>query len=179
MSNIKKLNDYDIKDGVAREGIATLNEEVSALDSGKADKGTTLSAYGITDAYTKTEADEAIDEKIDEAIDEISAYSETETLIGTWNGSPLYRKIVYLGNMPNATTKSVDTGLNPAEVWAVKVYGYAHMIDGTTIVLPFFNMVPTAGIMMAFDNTGKIVLETQVDRSGYTGYAIIEYTKPV
>lgn len=44
---------------IADKAVTTskLSDELSATISGKADKATTLSGYGITDAYTKTEAD--------------------------------------------------------------------------------------------------------------------------
>ena len=40
--------------------VATNTAAISALQSGKADKATTLDGYGITDAYTKTQTDSAI-----------------------------------------------------------------------------------------------------------------------
>lgn len=43
--------------------IATNSENITSLQSGKADKATTLAGYGITDAYTKTEVDTALSGK--------------------------------------------------------------------------------------------------------------------
>lgn len=40
--------------------VTTNKNNITALQSGKADKATTLSGYGITDAYTKTQTDSAI-----------------------------------------------------------------------------------------------------------------------
>lgn len=40
--------------------VATNTSNISALQSGKADKATTLEGYGITDAYTKQQTDSAI-----------------------------------------------------------------------------------------------------------------------
>ena len=42
-------------------------QAISALQSGKADKATTLSGYGITDAYTKTEVDTKVNAKATKA----------------------------------------------------------------------------------------------------------------
>lgn len=39
------------------ERVATAEGEIDALQTGKADKATSLAGYGITDAYTKTESD--------------------------------------------------------------------------------------------------------------------------
>ena len=41
-------------------GLKYLLSKIKNLLSGKADKSTTLSGYGITNAYTKTETDTAI-----------------------------------------------------------------------------------------------------------------------
>ena len=48
----------------AEGDIEALEGRADALETGKADKGTTLAAYGIADAYTKTQTDSKIDEKI-------------------------------------------------------------------------------------------------------------------
>ena len=54
-----KIGDY-----AKAADLTTLAERVSALESGKADKATTLAGYGITDAYTGT----VIDQKIADAV---------------------------------------------------------------------------------------------------------------
>ena len=48
----------------AEGDIDALEGRATALESGKADKSTTLAGYGIGDAYTKGETDSKIDEKI-------------------------------------------------------------------------------------------------------------------
>lgn len=48
------------KSEINEKGYLTEHQDIS----GKADKSTTLSGYGITDAYTKTETDSKIDDKI-------------------------------------------------------------------------------------------------------------------
>ncbi|MGN0404461.1 MAG: hypothetical protein ACI4F1_04510 [Bariatricus sp.] len=45
-----------------------LDTALAAVIAGKADKASTLSGYGIGDAYTKTEADEAISTAVNQAI---------------------------------------------------------------------------------------------------------------
>lgn len=55
-----KIGDY-----AKAADLTALAGRVSALESGKADKATTLAGYGITDAYTKTQADAKIVELID------------------------------------------------------------------------------------------------------------------
>ena len=55
-----KIGDY-----AKAADLTALAGRVSALETGKADKATTLTGYGIADAYTKTEADAKIVELID------------------------------------------------------------------------------------------------------------------
>ena len=55
-----KIGDY-----AKAADLTALAGRVSALETGKADKATTLAGYGITDAYTKTQADAKILELID------------------------------------------------------------------------------------------------------------------
>lgn len=60
---VSNINGYYIKDEEARESI-----------EGKADAGTTLSDYGITDAYTKSEVNESLSTKADSS----TTYTKTE-----------------------------------------------------------------------------------------------------
>lgn len=55
-----KIGDY-----AKAADLTALAGRVSTLETGKADKATTLAGYGITDAYTKTQADAKIKELID------------------------------------------------------------------------------------------------------------------
>lgn len=50
-----------------------VSDALSAAIGSKADKATTLTGYGITDAYTKTETDSKIDEKISAATGDVKA----------------------------------------------------------------------------------------------------------
>lgn len=54
-----KIGDY-----AKAADVTALAARVTALETGKADAATTLAGYGITDAYTKTAADEKIKELI-------------------------------------------------------------------------------------------------------------------
>ena len=51
----------------SNEMLATISTDLNAMDSAKADKATTLSGYGIADAYTKTEVDDALNAKVNAA----------------------------------------------------------------------------------------------------------------
>lgn len=83
---------------LANGQVKTNTDNITALQSGKADKATTLSGYGITDAYTKTQTDSAIStavanaphlkRSIVEALPEVGeADANTIYMVGTGDGS--------------------------------------------------------------------------------------------
>ena len=63
VNSFKELVDWAASHGSEASqmaaGIQTNANDIDALETGKADKATTLAGYGITNAYTKTEADAA------------------------------------------------------------------------------------------------------------------------
>lgn len=83
---------------LANGQVATNKADIVTLKSGKADKSTTLSGYGITDAYTKTQTDSAIAaavanadhlkrEIVEELPDPGEADENTIYMVGTGEGS--------------------------------------------------------------------------------------------
>lgn len=60
------------------EDVEELQGTVAGLQTGKADKATTLQGYGITDAYTKTEVDTALGAKANTA--DLGALAEKDTV---------------------------------------------------------------------------------------------------
>lgn len=115
---------------------------------------------------------------LEEAMQENIVYSTSEQRIGTWLGKPLYRKVVNVGNLPNATIKNIDTGITNATIVSMK--GYATSGSGTTqIPIPFLDTggLPT-GVMMLIQNKGaELVITCGSDRSNWTAYVTLEYTK--
>ena len=78
--------------------VTTNKTDIAALKTGKADKATTLAGYGISDAYTKTQADSAISaaiakaphlkREIVEQLPKVSAANDsTIYMVGTGAGS--------------------------------------------------------------------------------------------
>ena len=74
-----ELNDYATTESLS--AYATTSSLTSGL-SAKADKSTTISGYGITDAYTKTEVDGKLGNKADTSA--LSAYATTESVSSTY-----------------------------------------------------------------------------------------------
>jgi len=109
-------------------------------------------------------------------------YSTTETKIGTWiNGKPIYRKVINVGNMPNtATTKTVASGITNMS-YMIRMYGIAQSASGAFIPLP--DTYPASNsnvyaIRIMYDLSNNMVqIQTAADRSSYSGYVILEYTK--
>lgn len=116
----------------------------------------------------------------------LNTYSTTETVIGTWvnedgTKQPLYRKVVYLGNLPNASVKNVPHNISNLKL-VTKFYGTYYAPDYSSQAgLPY--TVSNANqsyfsYQIAMDiNQTNIVLLTSVDRSAYKGQVTIEYTK--
>jgi phage-related tail fiber protein len=65
-----------------KTGLSQVWAKITSLVSGKADKSTNLSGYGITDAYTKTEVDTKVSEKVDKATT-IAGYGITDAYTKT------------------------------------------------------------------------------------------------
>ena len=107
----------------------------------------------------------------------LGGYSETETIVGTWiDGKPLYRKTIDLGNLPNNSTKTVATGLNfSTDCKCRKIEGIAIYANGLSLPMPYVSA--NYPIVINIDSSNRISVQTNNDRSGATGYAIIEYTK--
>lgn len=81
--------------------------------TGKADKATTLAGYGIADAYTKSEVDNALEEKQDK----ITIFTETEGL-SSYSINP--NTLTKLGTLASSVTLSLNTASEEAGV--VNVY---------------------------------------------------------
>lgn len=110
-------------------------------------------------------------------VDNSTGYSTTETAIGTYiNGETLYRKVIDIGALPNASSTSIATGLN--NVTIRKIYGIAVHSNGTTIPLPYVAISTTNMVSIAYTSTNYISIDTSsIDRSDYYGKIYLEYTK--
>lgn len=109
-------------DELANGQVATNTTAISTLQSGKADKATTLSGYGITDAYTKTQTDSAITTAVANAphlkreivavLPEVEEANEsTIYMVGTGTGSEdsVYEEYMLInGGFEKIGTSQVD-----------------------------------------------------------------------
>lgn len=102
-------------------------------------------------------------------------YSTSEQRIGTWiNGKPVYRKVIYMGAMPNNSYVEKSTGLDHSKIKLTKLTGVGYFEAA-----PASGQVAIGDIYSRFQlrNSGIIRLTTTIDYTGYVAYAIIEYIK--
>ena len=129
----------------------------------------------IASGATLTQGTNYVEGTIAECIARMGTYSTTETEIGTWNGQPLYRKIIEFGSLPNTTTKTVSSGLTNAVIH--KIYGIGYLQSGATAPLPFIGGALSTMIVLSCDANMDIVITTGENRSSWTADIVLEYTK--
>lgn len=115
--------------------------------------------------------------KIDPETLSFGNYSTTEKQLPfTWvDGKPIYRKTVNCGALPNNTTKDVAHGISGL---ATVVNLYGSFTNGTIHFAE--NRIDPNDITLGigtFINGANITLMTKSNRSSFTGYVTIEYTK--
>lgn len=179
--NTENLN--KIEEGIAANDEALGNkqdkliagENITIEEDGtiKASGSNVINSKDIEDKENNTYSAEIIDELVQEV------YSTEEQVVGTWvDGKPLYRKVIDIGNLPSSLEKVVNTGITNAIIR--NMYGSA--INGTTqIPLPYI-FPDTSGtitnIALIVRNGGSnLHIYTGIDRSAWTGYVTLEYTK--
>lgn len=108
-----------------------------------------------------------------------NTYLENELIVGKWiDDKPIYRKVIDIGNLPNASQTIVSHNISNIER-IVKLYGSATRdSDKDTMPIPYvtFNSNNSGGINL-FANNVSVLVSTSTDRSSYTGYVVLEYTK--
>lgn len=116
----------------------------------------------------------ALQEKDNEILE--NNYSTEEKVIGKWiDEKTLYRKVINFGSLPNSSSKAIGIGV--ANLGTVtKIEGLA---VGSTYTFPM-PYASTSNITLNIDLhkvNNNIEIITGTDRSSYTAYIIIEYTK--
>jgi len=107
----------------------------------------------------------------------LTDYSATEQNTGCFwtDGKTIYRKVISLGSLPNATPGSTAHGISNLST-VVRLSGFA--TNGTIFLpLPLARYSNFASQIGLYADTANIVVEPGNDRTTYTGYVVIEYTK--
>jgi hypothetical protein len=146
----------------ATNATATINSPVITMTTTDPGEGSVLAANNFIGVY----GDEPI----------IEDYSTTETDTGTkWiNGDAIYKKTVNIGSLPNNTTKTITHN--------IANFGNLVRLEGSftngTNSAPIPYAAPTAAkSVQAYADTSNITIGTGEDRSTYTGYVTLYYTK--
>ena len=109
----------------------------------------------------------------------VNSYSTEEVNTGKkWiDGKPIYKKVIDLGNLPNATVKRVNTNITDlAKV--VSLQGMANIANTDYFFpLPLPSKTNVNEVVNMYHYNSQIVIESGVDRSTWIGVATIEYTK--
>lgn len=106
-------------------------------------------------------------------------YSTTEQTVGTWiDGSMIYEKVIDLGALPNNTTKNVAHGI--ANLGLVISATFAATDgNGQYIIMPHVvanrDYIPYQ--VSVYATSANVVIEVGSNRSAYSGFAILRYTK--
>lgn len=104
-------------------------------------------------------------------------YTTGEEARGWWiDGKVIYRKTVEFGALPNATSKSVAHGISDIDK-IVKIEGIARTSAGRTLLLPWVNIATHEHGISLEANLTYVIINTGYNRSDYTGYITLYYTK--
>ena len=91
------------------------------------------------------------------------------------DGKPIYEKTISLGALPNNNEIQVDHNITFDRV--IDYIAIAQNSAGTVLKLPFLSPTSSNNVG-ATVNATKVTVFTGSDRSGFTGYCTIQYTKP-
>lgn len=103
-------------------------------------------------------------------------YSTAEIDTGfTWvDGKRVYKKSYYIGSLPNATTKSIALDISNLD-YVISIDGIAK--DGNYQLPINFPAGDGTLVIRTFINYPNIIIGTGQDRTSYSGYLTIFYTK--
>lgn len=176
----EQINNLDIVDGqfiVCKDGSAYVDygNERKGLggtpDTSVSDTSTNSVQNKVIKEYVDTKTQEA-----KEYTDEKLIYSTDEKVVGTWiDGKPIYRKTYDVGNLPNTSAKDINYNINNLKR-VISIKGNA--TDGINYIpIPNVHSTSLAAQVAVYLTSTTIKLTTGSDRTGYTGYLTIEYTK--
>ena len=118
-----------------------------------------------------------LQQKINDSFKENNIYSTDETIIGTWMNKPLYRKAYYVNGFANNGNVYLDINVENVDT-VISANGYAKNSSHTETI--FLNSSYSNAIYDAIvweESKNKLRLHSTSDRSGYSGYVWIEFTK--
>lgn len=154
---------------------------VTTIGSGVITQGDkTQNTAGIADGSVTTAklADDAVTSQKVDWTTMAGPYSTTEQKTPfTWiDGKPIYKKTVTIGSLPNSGSKSVAHGITNLGL-VVKAEGFASESGGVRVTFPFASVSAVGDqIAMRFEATNVVII-TGTNRSSFSGYVTLWYTK--
>lgn len=108
----------------------------------------------------------------------VDSFSTAEVMTNkVWtDGKAVYRKVVALGNLPSASTKSVAHGIVGATNY-IAISGYAFNGSNTWNNLPMALPTTTDAVGLQVNGANIAVYTGANFWSAWTGIAVVEYTK--
>lgn len=94
------------------------------------------------------------------------------------DGKRVYRFRADLGNLPNAEGKIVNINLDTSKITMIRLQGCAED-NTTTMCLPYATPYDnnSGGVSVDVQKNNKIYIYTILDRSAFSGYIDLYYTK--
>ena len=177
-----------------KESIDRLEKEIKNASGGGGGGGTAadVSYDNTSSGLTAGNVQAAIDE-IDSNVDTLSGsvttlsgdvtdlkaghvYSTTEHAYGKWtDNSIVYEKTIELGTLPNATSATAAHGISDFDK-VIEIFGVA-ISTSNQVPLPFTNNTSAASQIAIIVDANNITVRTGEDKSSYTGYLTLRYTK--
>lgn len=135
-------------------------------------------SLNIPNVIDNLDSNSTTDAPSQRAVNQLATYSTTEIKIGTWiNGKPIYRKVVNAGSLPNNTSMDVSLSVFNAEnKFITQLYCIGASSQGEYIKIPYYASDQNY-VNILITSTHTIRIQTGADRSRFTGYIIVEYTK--
>lgn len=126
----------------------------------------------ILNTYSTSQTDTYSCNYINTVASEIYSTSEVKTANIWIDGKPIYRKVVYIGQLGNNNTVSAASGLEPTDISITNIYGFA--VTSTGAYQAGLNDFNSRIILVA---NGDINVTTKDNYTGFYGTVILEYTK--
>lgn len=134
-------------------------------------------AYTVVDEVTKGNMHAVSSNAVAEAIEDVYSTTEIKTNKVWTDGKPIYRKIFNVGALPNINTKAIDLDITNLD-YATNLYGTCKRdSDSAFLPLPYLHPANLSEQIALYLRLGQIIITTGQDRSAFSGYVTLEYTK--
>lgn len=114
------------------------------------------------------------------AVNEVNSkfvYSTSEQVVGKFLNKPLYRKVISTGNLPNSTYLDIPlSSFSSENKTIINLYCIVMSNDWECLTLPYY-AGETNYVNILCTSQKNIRIQASNDRSRFSGYVIVEYTK--